>query len=114
MPHAAPRPCPRHPAVLVTKASPCPQCPAYGWKSDKIRGNTTKRGYGAPWRKIRVRILKRDNYLCQPCKRAGKLSPANEVDHVINKERGGTDDDDNLQSICGDCHKAKTAKESKV
>lgn len=114
MPYAAPRPCPKHPSILTTKDTPCPECPTHGWQPDKIRGSTTERGYGASWRKLRARILRRDNYLCQPCKRQGKLTGANEVDHIINKERGGTDKDDNLQSICGDCHKAKSLKESKA
>jgi hypothetical protein len=35
-----------------------------------------------------------------------------EVDHIINKARGGTDDAANLQTICRACHAAKTAAES--
>ncbi|MGE8515762.1 MAG: HNH endonuclease [Alcaligenes nematophilus] len=34
------------------------------------------------------------------------------MDHIIPKSQGGTDDLENLQTICGDCHKAKTLKES--
>lgn len=111
MPKAAPRPCTKHPAILVTKDKPCPECPAHGWKPDKVRGTSTERGYGAAWRKLRDRILKRDNYRCQPCKQKGRFKAATAVDHILNKERGGTDDPDNLQAICTDCHKAKTAKE---
>jgi len=37
---------------------------------------------------------------------------ATEVDHVIGKANGGTDDPGNLQAINHDCHKEKTALES--
>jgi 5-methylcytosine-specific restriction protein A len=37
---------------------------------------------------------------------------ASEVDHIIPKAQDGTDDFDNLQAICTDCHKAKTKAET--
>ena len=70
---------------------------------------TTERGLGWEWQKFRLRILKRDYYLCQPCKREGRTTPANEVDHIIPRAKGGKMVDDNAQSICGACHEAKTA-----
>ncbi|WP_247360100.1 HNH endonuclease signature motif containing protein [Ralstonia pseudosolanacearum] len=36
---------------------------------------------------------------------------ATEVDHIVPKARGGTDDDDNLQAINVECHRAKTVRE---
>jgi 5-methylcytosine-specific restriction protein A len=56
-------------------------------------------------------MLKRDYGLCIPCMKQGRATAATEVDHIINKANGGTDDDDNLQSICSSCHKDKTAAE---
>lgn len=38
---------------------------------------------------------------------------ANEVDHIIPLSLGGTDDEDNLRAINKECHKKKTAKESR-
>lgn len=64
---------------------------------------------GRPWRRIRDRILLRDKYTCQQC---GHIGTDLEVDHIINTAQGGTDDDQNLQSLCIPCHKAKTATES--
>jgi 5-methylcytosine-specific restriction protein A len=61
---------------------------------------------------MRVRILKRDCGLCQVCLRTGDITKADSVDHIVPKAEGGTDDDDNLQSICVPCHTAKTAQES--
>ena len=69
---------------------------------------TTERGYGASWRDLRERILLRDHGLCQVCKRAGRLTQATEVDHITPKAQQGTDDEENLQSICSPCHADKT------
>lgn len=65
------------------------------------------RGYGTAWDKLRAQILKRDQYLCQSCKKLGRIKSANQVDHVIPKDKGGTDEPSNLQSLCKPCHDAK-------
>lgn len=84
---------------------------ASNWKRD---GNTTERGYGHRWRVIRERVLRRDEYTCQDgSTHPGVLKPATEVDHIVPKCNGGTDDEDNLRATCEDCHKAKTARESR-
>ncbi|WP_298190969.1 HNH endonuclease signature motif containing protein [Novosphingobium sp.] len=67
-----------------------------------------ERGYGAHWVKLRPLILARDKHLCQPCLAKGQLTPATEVDHIVPKAKGGTDDADNLRSICTPCHRDKT------
>lgn len=86
-----------------------------GW-SDPMRGSRQSRGYGAEWDKTRLQILKRDNYLCQcaDCKAKDRIRPASQVDHIINKAAGGTDDPSNLQAINALCHKIKTAREAKA
>jgi 5-methylcytosine-specific restriction enzyme A len=70
-----------------------------------------ERGYGAAWVKLRKRILERDKYLCQPCRRQQRIVPARQVDHVLPKAKGGTDDPANLQAICDPCHLAKSAED---
>jgi 5-methylcytosine-specific restriction protein A len=35
------------------------------------------------------------------------------VDHIINKQSGGTDDESNLQAICKPCHDQKTQREAR-
>ena len=81
-----------------------------GWQGD--RGSRHERGYGADWVKLRLRILRRDGYLCQQCRRDGRPTPATDVDHIIPKAKDGTDDPDNLEALCKPCHKAKTAREA--
>lgn len=56
-------------------------------------------------------MLRRDKGLCLPGWKLGKIHVAREVDHIKSKALGGTDDLDNLQSICGECHATKTATE---
>lgn len=82
-------------------------------KRDDRSGSTTARGYGHKWRLLRDQVLKRDLYLCQCCKRAGRVSEAKEVDHIIAKAHGGSDHLRNLEALCRDCHKAKTAHEQR-
>lgn len=64
---------------------------------------------GRPWRRKRDEIFKRDKYTCQVC---GRVGGELELDHIVNVARGGTDDDNNLQTICTACHKPKTHAES--
>jgi len=73
-----------------------------------------ERGYGSSWDRLRIAVLKRDNGLCQCSDCQGgkiRLTIANEVDHIVPKAKGGTDDMSNLQAINSVCHKAKTASE---
>ena len=67
---------------------------------------------GRPWRRKREAVLKRDGYLCQPCKRLDRITLATEVDHVTPQAEGGSEDESNLQAICETCHKAKTQAEA--
>lgn len=77
---------------------------------DSTRGNTTERGYGAAWRRIRFAHLLSEP-LCRHCKRDGQLTVANEVDHILPKLKGGSDHENNLQSLCRYHHRIKTAEE---
>lgn len=70
-----------------------------------------ERGYGAAWVRLRKQILQRDKYLCQPCLAAGLVTAAREVDHILPKAKGGTDDPANLRAICTACHRAKSAED---
>lgn len=71
-----------------------------------------KRGYGTAWDKLRKVILTRDKHLCQPCMKKGRVTPARTVNHIKPKAQGGTDDPDNLESICDPCHAEETARQS--
>ncbi|WP_131669528.1 HNH endonuclease [Psychrobacter pygoscelis] len=80
-------------------------------KRQRRFGNSGQRGYGHEWRKLRKTVLERDDYLCVICRDTGVLIPATDVDHIVPKAQGGTDDSNNLQSLCKSCHRRKTANE---
>lgn len=82
-----------------------------GWAVTTTK-STTERGYGWAWQQLRERVLTRDNGLCCLCSKAGRVTLATDVDHVVNKAEGGDDSEANLQSLCRPCHKVKTAGES--
>jgi 5-methylcytosine-specific restriction protein A len=56
--------------------------------------------------------MKRDGFLCQPCKRHGRTTKAEQVDHKTPRSAGGSDKDSNLEAICIPCHKYKTQQEA--
>lgn len=120
MPVSAKRPC-RYPGCgrLIDAGGYCAEhkkAPA-GSFADRSRGTRHERGYGTKWEKIRERILRRDNGLCQECLRNGRVTPVGHkpftayCDHIVPKAEGGTDDDSNLQTLCRACHQAKTDRE---
>jgi 5-methylcytosine-specific restriction enzyme A len=76
-----------------------------GWQ----HGDQRQRG-GRPWRRLRLQILKRDQYLCRcgECVKLGRVRIATEVDHVIPVAKGGGDDPSNLRAIAHECHVVKT------
>ena len=60
-------------------------------------------------KKIRVKILERDNRTCQEC---GLYHPLNtapypHIDHIKPHSKGGNDDPNNLQVLCGRCNRKK-------
>ena len=77
---------------------------------NSFRLSAHRRGYGSAWRERRILFLQR-NPLCAHCLAAGRTTPATDVDHVVAKARGGTDDPRNLQALCHACHSTKTAAE---
>ena len=65
---------------------------------------------GARWKRLRRRILERDNWTCQTC---GKSAGRFEVDHVVPLHLDGAAwEESNLQVLCRRCHWAKTAGEN--
>ena len=49
--------------------------------------------------------------LCVHCTERGLVSLALELDHIIPLHKGGRDDETNLQGLCVECHKGKTAQD---
>lgn len=55
---------------------------------------------------LRFQILERDSFTCRFC---GKRAPETEleVDHVVPRSKGGSDDTSNLVAACRDCNRGK-------
>lgn len=58
-----------------------------------------------------ARIALRDMYTCRSCGRVTDKREG-EVDHRTPLAQGGSDDASNLQWLCIECHKLKTAREN--
>lgn len=71
-----------------------------------------ERGYGYEWEKRRAVKLKLKP-LCEYCEEKGRITIATEVDHVIPKSKGGTDEPSNLKSCCRACNLSKTVKDKR-
>ena len=58
------------------------------------------------------KIFERDNFTCVECGVSGDFNCL-EVDHIISVVNGGTNDEDNLQTLCYKCHMEKRWKNKK-
>jgi 5-methylcytosine-specific restriction protein A len=74
------------------------------------RDPATRKRYGRTWRRIRDSYIKA-HPLCEQCQQVGKLTPAEEVHHLIPLSKGGANDESNLMSLCTSCHSTITARE---
>lgn len=63
---------------------------------------------GTRWTKLRAKVLRRDGYECQECKRYGRHTEATTVHHVKHLEDFPelAYDPKNLRSLCTACHNA--------
>lgn len=69
-----------------------------------------KRTTGRRWMAIRQEVLRLNPY-CVHCQANKRLKLADEVDHKIPLDQGGTDDYSNLQGLCREHHYKKTQQE---
>jgi 5-methylcytosine-specific restriction protein A len=107
MPNRAKKPCGQPACPALTDGRYCAEhARTEQRRYDRERGSAAKRGYGAPWPKLRKIVLARDP-ICRDCGRAAST----EADHITPRREGGSDSLDNLQGLCKPCHSRKTAIE---
>lgn len=100
------RPC-RTPSCpeIATRRGLCVACTR---TTEKQRGSSTRRGYGATWRNIRARYLKAHPF----CETPGCHTPATDVHHLDGRGPRGNNNTSNLQALCHSHHSSITARES--
>lgn len=85
------------------------------WKREKgttwYRLNSLKKGPGVTReqidKKTRYRILHRDNSTCQRCGKTPADNVQLTIDHKIPVDWGGTNEDENLWTLCRKCNEGK-------
>ena len=78
---------------------------AYKAEHERARKSSAARGYGGKWAKLRRKFLEVFP-TCILCS-----ARATDVDHIIAKRDGGSDDWGNLRSLCHSCHSRRTGRE---
>ena len=73
-----------------------------------MSANTSTRIRGSKLQQIRRATLSL-NPLCIVCQKAGRITAATQVDHIIALTNGGSDTQENRQGLCYECHRLKTA-----
>jgi 5-methylcytosine-specific restriction endonuclease McrA len=69
---------------------------------NRIRRN----GSTNKWRRTRLKVLERDNYICFYC----GIPKATHVDHITPVSKAGSDELSNLISACQNCNLSKGSK----
>jgi len=88
------------------------ECPEY-----RVGPANKKHGHGyssKAWKETRLRVFKRDGMKCQA--KGCWLPDLNhgdfQCDHIIPRSQGGSEEDDNLQTLCRRCHSQKTLRDT--
>lgn len=71
---------------------------------ERIKHWGYQKGTNYGFENIKAMVLNRDNYTCQCCKGKHRDSKL-EVHHIIFRSKGGSDEADNLVTLCHTCHK---------
>jgi 5-methylcytosine-specific restriction endonuclease McrA len=67
----------------------------------KTPPKSTMRVEPTSYEKLRLQVLRRDAWRCQACGAMSNL----EVHHQTFRSRSGEDSDENLITLCDDCHR---------
>lgn len=70
--------------------------------NEKVKRWGYQKGFNYEHSSRRKAVLHRDNYTCQCC---SKKNCRLETHHIIFRSRGGSDDENNMITLCVECHK---------
>ncbi len=105
MPHKPKHPCGYPGCPELTDKRYCPEHQKLvNRQYEKYDRDPLTRGrYGRPWYRIRQTYVK-DHPFCEECMKQGRLVEVNQVHHILPVAEGGSNDYDNLISLCASCH----------
>ena len=105
MPKKPKRPCSYPKCPKLTDGRFCMEHQRQEYKRyDKYERNPeSRKRYGRAWREIRNRYVKAHPF-CELCFERGVLIEVEEVHHKQPLSKGGTNDVENLISLCRSCH----------
>jgi 5-methylcytosine-specific restriction endonuclease McrA len=90
-----------------------PRIPSLKPRELALQITGTPRLRGRAWVDRRARWMQA-NPLCIDCQAEGRVTAAQELDHVVPLWQGGADDESNYASRCIEHHQAKTAREAQA
>ncbi len=115
MPRRSKKPCSQPGCPNITDGRFCEQHQkAHDKAYDLQRGTSAERGYGANWQRLRKMKLARDPICEDPHvehRKYNETKVAEEVHHIHSIRYGGTNEMENLMSLCKPCHSKITALE---
>lgn len=105
MPHKPKKPCAFPGCPCLTDSTYCEKHRKQAAESYNKYQRTPEhnRKYGSEWKRIRARYV-RKHPLCEMCLKVGRTTPVEEVHHILPVNRGGTNEESNLMSLCRSCH----------
>ena len=76
--------------------------PSHWHAANRLRGRPGERQ-----RKRRLQM----HPLCAECQKLGRITPTDEIDHIIPLAIGGTDTDENTRNLCDEHNLKRTAEQ---
>lgn len=105
MPHTFKKPCAYPNCPNLTNDKYCKEHKKLLMKQyDQFNRDKNKnKKYGNNWHRIRALYVKQ-HPLCERCLKEGRITPVEEVHHILPVKQGGSNDFSNLMSVCKSCH----------
>ena len=105
MPRRPKRPCSHPGCPNLCDGQYCPEHEAEHRRAyDRYeRSADVNKKYGRAWKRIRDKYVS-THPLCERCLKEGRLTPVEEVHHILPVSKGGRHTQDNLMSLCKSCH----------
>lgn len=105
MPRMAKRPCAWPGCPNLTDGR---YCDVHAKRAEKVTDGFTREPdkrarYGRAWKKARDAYATAHPF-CERCYAQGRMTPLDEVHHIVPVREGGTDEESNLMSLCRSCH----------